>query len=85
MDPPQKNNPLLKNEVPFSEIIPRKKKNSKYKNLPLIYVSLIKQQRAKFAVIPEKTLVPTWSIQSFIRKVKQLQNTSYIISAFMLL
>ena len=59
--------PPLKSKAPFQEMIPRKKP----KNLETVIntcVSIIKQQMAE---IPQKCDSLTWSIQNFIRKVKQ--------------
>ena len=58
-------------------MIPRKKTP---KNLKLINtcVSLIKQHWQKMIEIPQKHDFLTWSIQNFVRKVKQFVTKYYI-------
>ena len=62
----------LKSETPFHEMIPRKKAKESETAFNT-YVSFIKQHWKKIARIPHKTEhnFLTWSIQNFVRKVKQ--------------
>ena len=64
-------NPQLKNEAPFQEVIPRTKKSEKSETAINTCVSLIKQHWKKLVEIPQKHDFLTWSIQIFLRKVKQ--------------
>ena len=68
----------LKNEVPFQETIPWKKKSKKSETVINTCVSLIKQHWKKMAAISQKRNLLTWSIQRFIRKVKHFVRKYYI-------
>ena len=61
--------PPIKNEATFQKMIPRKK-NSKNLKLSLILVFHSKTTLEK-EEIPQKHDFLTWSIQNFLRKVKQ--------------
>ena len=67
----------LKSKVPFQEMIPRKKPK-KSEIVINTCISLIKQHRKKMAEIPQKRDYLTWSIQIFVRKVKQFVRKYYI-------
>ena len=74
---PFKSNPPFKSETPFQEIIPRKKP-WKMRNCHYTCTSIIKQHWKKMAEIPQAHDFLTWSIQNFVRKVKQLVRKYYI-------
>ena len=62
----------LKSKAPFKEIILRKKKKK------LNTVLLIKRHWKKMAKIPQKHDFLTWTIQNFLREVKQFVGKYYI-------
>ena len=66
----------LKSKAPFQEMIPRKKIG----NIINTCVLLIKQHWEKMTEIPQKRDYPTWSIQNFVKKVKQFAKKYYITS-----
>ena len=70
--------PPLKNKAPFQKKIPRKKKTQKSETAINTCVSLIKQNWKNVAEIPQKRDFLTWSIQNFVRKVKQFVRKYYI-------
>ena len=59
-------------------MIPRKNNPKKSETVINTCVSLIKQHWKKMAEIPQKHDFLTWSIQNFIRKVKQFVREYYI-------
>ena len=67
----------MKSKASFQEIIPRKKK-PKSETVINTCVSLIKQHWKKMTKIPQKRDFLTWSIQNFIRKVKQFVSKYYV-------
>ena len=76
--PSEKQTPKKRN--PFYEIIPRKKKLKKLETVINTCVSIIKQQWKKMAEIPQECDFINWSIQNFVRKVKQFVKKYYIAS-----
>ena len=72
--------PPLKSEGPFQKMIPRKNEIP-VKQMINTCVSVIKQHWKKMAEIPQKHNFLTWSIQSFVRKVKQFVRKCYITGA----
>ena len=59
-------------------MIPRKKIQKKWETIINTCVSFIKQHWKKMAEIPQKHDFLTWSIQNFVRKVKQFVRKYYI-------
>ena len=78
MPPPPPPSPPLKSKAPFQEMILRKRKQKKMETVINTYVSLIKQHWKKMAEIPQECDFLTWSIQNFVRKVKQFFRKYYI-------
>ena len=69
--------PPLKSEAPFQEMIPRKN-HEKLETVINICISIIKQHWKKMAEIPQEHDFLTWSIQTFVRRVKQFVTKHYI-------
>ena len=69
--------PPLKNKAHFQKMIPGKK-TQKSETVINTCVSLIKQHWEKMTEVPQKRDFLTWSIQNFVRKVKQFVRKYYI-------
>ena len=69
--------PPLKSESRFQEMIPRKQPE-KLETVINTCISLIKQHWQKMAEILQKCDFLTWSIQNFVRKVRQFIRKYYI-------
>ena len=89
MPPPSMGHPPLKNEAPHwkvkhpsRKLIIEKKPQKKLETVIVTCVSLMKQHWRKMAEIPQKCDFLTWSIQNFIRKVKQFarKTLTYLIN-----
>ena len=86
MPPPSMGHPPLKNEAPHwkvkhpsRKLIIEKKTQKKLETVIITCVSLMKQHWRKMAEIPQKCDFLTWSIQNFVRKVKQFVRKYCII------
>ena len=69
--------PLLKSEALFQEMIPRKKPE-KLETVINTCVSIINHHQKKNVKIPQEHDFLRWSIQTFVRKVKQFVRKYYI-------
>ena len=69
--------PSLKSEAPFQEVIPRKNPK-KLETVINTCVSFIKLHWQKMVENPQECDFLTWSIQNFVRKVKQFVRKYYI-------
>ena len=75
--PPPPSPPSLKRKAPFQENIPTKKPK-KLETVINTCVSLIKQRWRKIVEIPQKCCFLNWSIQNFVRKVKEFLKKYYV-------